>query len=78
MMGCPGWMSGSMMLLPILFVIAIVLGIFLLVRALQGGGRRRHERGRESPDPFGILEERFARGEIDAQELEERRRALRG
>ncbi len=77
--GCPGWMGGWMMLFPILFLIAIVVGAMLVIRAVQGGSRwRPREPGGEGRrDPLEILEERFARGEIDAQEFEERRRTLR-
>lgn len=64
-----GWMMFFWMLL---FFGLVVAAIVLLVRGLpphrwqrQGGSRARE-----------ILEERFARGEIDREEYEERRRAL--
>ncbi len=67
-----GWMvfGGVMMLL---FWGAIVLLIVLTVRWLVGGV------GGQSPaskTPLDILKERFARGEIEKQEFEERKRAL--
>lgn len=72
----PG-MMGWMMLLWLLFLAAIIVGIVLLVRALWGSEGRGEaaERGRRRA--LEILEERFARGEIDREEFEERRGAIR-
>ena len=70
MTGCDG---GGMLLWSLLFLILIVGGIWLAVRAFRG-----HE-GSSTPGVSSarhILEERFARGEIDRDEFEERRRAL--
>ena len=62
-----------MMLLPALFLTALVVGGIVLVRKLwaveQGSG------GRGSA--LYILEERYARGEIDRDEFNERREHLR-
>lgn len=69
MNGC----DGGMLLWSLLFLVLIVGGIWLAVRAF---------RGTEGSSTAGassarqILEERFARGEIDRDELEERRRAM--
>ncbi|MDP8959348.1 MAG: SHOCT domain-containing protein [Actinomycetota bacterium] len=71
MMSYPG---GFMALASFLFLALVMVGGILLVRALWD---------RTSPGAPGggssalrILEERFARGEIDREEFEERRRAL--
>jgi putative membrane protein len=73
------WMWQTMglgMLLVWLFVVAaIVAGIVLLARAVRGPGGDNPERGHT--EALRILEERFARGEIDRDEFEERRRTLR-
>lgn len=63
-----------------IFLVLLVIGITVLVVALVGGlGGRRHRsdpgrarRGRARE----ILDERYARGEIDAMEYDERRRRL--
>jgi putative membrane protein len=76
MWGNWGW--GGMMLGPLtmlIFVAAIVVVVILLVRWLGGGSAMT------PPAPTGktaidILKERFARGEIDKEEFEERRRLL--
>ena len=53
----------------------IILLVVLLARGL-GGGERRDALSRQSP--FDILKERFARGEIDQKEYDDRPRTLSG
>jgi putative membrane protein len=74
------WWGYGMMLGPLfmILVLAVVIAaVVLLVRWLAGPGHgaapRQAPPGRT---PLGILEERFARGEIDKEEFEERRRVL--
>lgn len=73
-----GWghmvFGGFMM---ILFWGAVILVIVLAVRWLGGGSS--HGAGSQLPGKraLDILQERFARGEIDKEEFEERRRTLR-
>jgi len=65
-----------MMLLWLLFLALIVVGIVFIVRSFSDGGQR----GRQ-PEPnraLDILDERFARGELDQNEYQERRRILTG
>jgi putative membrane protein len=71
--GWHAWVFGPMMM--ILFVVLVVVGIVLTVRWL-GDGERGGSAGPASRTPFAILEERFARGEIDKEEFEERRKVL--
>ncbi|MGH2655456.1 MAG: SHOCT domain-containing protein [Actinomycetota bacterium] len=62
----------------LVFLGAIVVGAILLVRALWARGGSDRREGPSSPgDALRILEERYARGEIDDREFEERRRLLR-
>jgi Predicted membrane protein len=63
-----------MMLVSFLFVALIVVGVLVLVRSSSGNGgtTRRSDNGRA----LDILDERFARGEVDQQEYEERRNIL--
>lgn len=63
-MGAWGWI-----MMTIIWVVVVAL-IVWGVRSVGGSGR---------PDPdqgMRVLDERFARGEIDQQEYEERRRVL--
>ncbi len=67
------WIIGPIMM--VLFVAAIVAVVVLIVRWLGGaGGVGAGARPKAALD---ILEERFARGEIDKDEFEQRRQALR-
>jgi putative membrane protein len=80
MMDCPGgggWMMGAAMIVSALLFLALVAaGLWLLVRAISGRSPRpSNARGSSART---ILEERFARGEIDRDEFEERRRTLEG
>lgn len=78
MMGGYGWGGGwgFGMIGMALWWLLIILGIVLLVKWLVGGGpggaRTAGDRALE------ILKERYARGEIDKNEFEEKKRDLRG
>ena len=74
-----GWGWGHMVfgsLMMLLFLAAVVLTVVALVR-WSGGSSERREPSSASR-ALAILEERFARGEIDREEFEERRRTLTG
>ncbi len=69
-----GW--GMMIFGPLMiiaFVATVVVGVVLLVRRFGPSAAPHGPAARTSLD---ILEERFARGEIDAEEFEARRRVL--
>ena len=77
-MGSWGW--GMMILGPIMMIVFIAVAVavvVLLVRWLGGtagqGGALHSPPGKM---PLDILKERFAKGEIDKEEFEERRRVL--
>jgi putative membrane protein len=68
------WVFGALMML--VFWGGLAALVAFLVR---GSGRPRDEwRDPSARDPVAILEERFARGEISKEELEERKRVLQG
>lgn len=72
--GWYGWVFGPMMM--ILFVALLVIAAIALVRWLGDGGRSGPSSGSSDRAPLDILKERYARGEIDKEEFEERRRVL--
>jgi len=65
--------------LNILFIVCIALGVTYLVRHGFHGGCSRgscvHGEGKD-PNALSILDERFARGEINKEEYEEKRGLL--
>ena len=69
MYGWGGFILGPIMM--ILVLAAIVALVVMLVRWLGTGTRHTTRRG-----ALDILEERFARGEIDKEEFDDRRRTL--
>lgn len=70
-----GWMSmGGMGLVWILLLVVIV---FVVWRFAGANGRGPAEPPGAKESPLEILERRYARGEIDREEFEQRRRDLR-
>lgn len=77
MMGAWGW--GGMIFGPIMmivFIAVVVVVVVLLVRWLGGPGQGGVLHSPPGKTPLDILKERFAKGEIDNEEFEERRRVL--
>lgn len=78
----PSWCCGGgvwIMTLWIVLLVAIVTGAILLVRGLWNRGGPDDARPVQATprgDASAILEERYAEGEIDDEEFEERRRNL--
>lgn len=72
--GWHGWFFGPIMM--IVFIAVAVAVVVLLVRWLGGPGQGNTSHGGPGRTPLDILKERFARGEIDKEEFEERRRVL--
>lgn len=75
MFGHDGWMwfgGGFMWLFWILLIVIVVWA----VKAMAGGGSGNPPSHEESP--MEILKKRYARGEIDEEEFERRRKELEG
>jgi len=71
-----GWFFGPIMM--IVFIGVTVVVVVLLVRWLGGMGHASSPTAYGPPGktPLDILKERYARGEIDKEEFEERRKVL--
>lgn len=72
--GGVGWFMGPIMML--LFLAAAVAIVVLIVRSLGGHGPTQETRSTSESSALRILEERFARGEIDEEEFRNRKNAL--
>ncbi|AKJ69388.1 hypothetical protein PATSB16_36900 [Pandoraea thiooxydans] len=68
-----GMMGGFGFLMMILLIVVFVAVVLMLTRRATGIGPERHERRSKALD---ILDERYARGEIDADEYQRRRADL--
>jgi putative membrane protein len=71
--GWYGMFMGPLMM--IIFIAVVVVLVVLAVRWLGGSHGLSHHSS-PTKTPLDILKERFARGEIDKEEFEERRRVL--
>jgi len=65
-----GWMGGGMWL----FWIVLIVIVVLLLRAVSGGASSSPPSRQDTP--LEILKARYARGEIDDEEFQRRRREL--
>ena len=72
--GYYGMFFGPLMM--IVFIAVAVIVVVLLVRWLGGPGQGSALHSPPVKTPLDILKERFAKGEIDKEKFEERRRVL--
>ena len=70
------WNGGMGMFFGPLMMIVLVVVAILMVRWLWGSGLGTAPHYPPGKTPLDILKERYARGEVDKQEFEERRRTL--
>lgn len=68
-MGIGGWFFGPLMM--VLFIAVIIAAVVAVLRLMGVSGAKQPR-----DNALGLLNERFARGEIDKSEYEERRNAL--
>jgi putative membrane protein len=68
--GMGGWMGSGMWL----FWIVLIVIVVLLLRAVSGGASSSSPSRQDTP--LEILKARYARGEIDDEEFQHRRREL--
>ena len=71
-----GWGWGGMIFGPIMMIVFIALVVGAVVLVLRWMGRGDSPAARGEKNARDILDERFARGEIDKDEYEQRRQVL--
>lgn len=78
----PGTWDAGVIVVWVLVAAMIVLLAVLVYRAVAGDRRVPLDQGRREPssgnDAMSVLEQRYARGEIDEEELQRRRAAIVG
>lgn len=57
-----------------IFWLLVIVAIIAVAKAMMGSNTQRDDREKDSP--LSILEKRYARGEIDREEYQEKRREL--
>ena len=69
--------GGLGFIIPILFwVLLVVLLVGIFSRGMRYGNHGNHERFRMEKTPLDILQERYAKGEIEKKEYEEKKKDL--
>ena len=68
-----GWVGGIMM---VVFWIAVIVAIIFLIRWLAASTRSKNHGLKSEESALEILKKRYARGEINKEEFEEKKRDL--
>ncbi len=73
-----GWGFGALHMLGIwiVLILAVAVPVVLLTRWMGAASEKRGDPDRPTRSALDILKTRFARGEIDAKEYEEKKRLL--
>ena len=69
-----GWFGGGLMM--IVFWAAIILFVVWLVREVSGSNKKQDGREHHGKAALEILKERYAKGEINKEEFESKKRDL--
>lgn len=78
MQGMGGWPMIFGALMMILVLAAVIAVVVLLVRAFTSGGHAAPPTRSSGRSALDILDERYARGEIDQEEYQQRKKDLAG
>ena len=72
MMGGFGWMA----IMPVLWIVVLGLIIWAVVAAVRGSSESRSSDSSKADSALEVLKRRYARGEINKEEYEEKKRDL--
>ncbi len=73
-----GWGMGFGMISMVLFWVLVILGIVILVKWIAAGSSSGSTGAPREKTALDILKERYARGEIDREEFEQKKKDLAG
>lgn len=73
-----GWGMGFGMISMVLFWVLVILGIVILVKWIAAGSSSGGTGVPREKTALDILKERYARGEIDREEFEQKKKDLAG
>lgn len=71
-----GGMTGLAWLWPVVMLAGVALVVYVLVRLVRDGTSKGTRDAEQRPSARELLDERYARGELDDEEYERRRRNL--
>jgi len=71
--GYGGWF---MSIINIIFWVAVIIGIFYLIKFLSSSAKQSGQETKKSDSALDILRERYAKGEINKEEFEEKKKIL--
>jgi putative membrane protein len=71
----PGW--GGMFFGPLSMIALVAVSVVVIIALVRSAFSERPTPGDRGPSPREILDERFAKGEIDREDYEARPKALR-
>jgi len=71
--GYGGWFMG---IINIIFWVAVIIGVIYLIKFLSSSSKQGGREAKKGDSALDILRERYARGEINREEFEEKKKVL--
>jgi putative membrane protein len=72
-----GYGSWFMGIINIIFWIAVIIGIIYLIKFISSSSKQNIQETKRQDNALDILKERYAKGEINREEFEEKKKVLK-
>lgn len=72
--GYGGWLMG---IINIIFWIAVIVGVVYLIKFISSSSKQSTQETKRGDSALDILRERYAKGEINREEFEEKKKVLK-
>jgi putative membrane protein len=72
--GYGGWFMG---IINIIFWVAVIIGVIYLIKFLSSSSKQGGQETKKGDNALDILRERYAKGEINREEFEEKKKVLK-